>query len=116
MTTRQQGQDAESRVHDFLLSQGLKSLDRNVRSPRGEIDLIMDDNGTVVFIEVRLRNRSDFGSGAESVTRSKQEKLIATAAYYLQQHKRLARRPARFDVVSVGRQMTLDWIKNAFEV
>ena len=116
MTTRQQGQIAETQAHDYLQQQGLKSLARNVRSPRGEIDLIMEANDTIVFIEVRLRNRSDFGSGAESVTRSKQEKLIATAAYFLQQNKRLAKRPARFDVVSVSGQDSMDWIKNAFEV
>lgn len=116
MTTRQQGQNAETQVHEYLLRQGLKPIDRNVSSPRGEIDLIMEDAGTIVFIEVRLRNRIDFGSGAESVTRSKQEKLIATAAYYLQQNRRLAKRPARFDVVSVNGQMKFDWIKNAFEV
>lgn len=116
MTTRQQGLDAETQVHDFLQQQGLKPLARNVHSPRGEIDLIMDDDGTVVFIEVRLRNRSDFGSGAESVTRSKQQKLIATALYFLQQNKRLEKCPARFDVVSVNNQSNMDWIKNAFEV
>lgn len=116
MTTRQQGQDAETQVYDYLQQQGLKPLARNVRSYRGEIDLIMEEGDTVVFIEVRLRTRTDFGSGAESVTRSKQKKLIATAAYYLQQNKRLAKRPARFDVVSVSSQQNMDWIKNAFEV
>ncbi|MFO7602233.1 MAG: YraN family protein [Gammaproteobacteria bacterium] len=116
MTTRQQGLDAETRAHDYLQQQGLKPLARNVRSPRGEIDLIMEDDDTIVFVEVRLRNRYDFGSGAESVTRQKQQKLIATAAYFLQQNKRLAKRPARFDVISVQGQEHLDWIKNAFEV
>lgn len=116
MTTRQLGQDTETQVHDYLQQQGLKPLARNVHSPRGEIDLIMEDNDVVVFIEVRLRNRSDFGTGAESITRSKQQKLIATALYFLQQNKRLAKRPARFDVVSVNNQSNMDWIKNAFEV
>ncbi len=116
MTSRQQGLDAETRALDYLQRQGLTPLARNVRSPRGEIDLIMEEDRTIVFVEVRLRTRSDFGSGAESVTRRKQEKLIATAAYFLQQHKPLAKRPARFDVVSVGYQDKMDWIKNAFEV
>ena len=116
MTTRQQGQIAETQAEDFLQQQGLKPLARNVRSPRGEIDLIMEDEDTIVFVEVRLRRRNDFGSGADSVTRSKQEKLIATASYFLQQNKRLAKRPARFDVVSINGQDNMDWIKNAFEV
>lgn len=116
MNTRQQGLDAETRVLDYLQRQGLRPLARNVRSPRGEIDLIMEEDNFIVFVEVRLRTRSDFGSGAESVTRRKQEKLIATAAYYLQQNKSLAKRPARFDVVSVNHQDKMDWIKNAFEV
>ena len=116
MSARQQGLNAETRVLDFLQRQGLKPLARNVRSPRGEIDLIMEEDSTVVFVEVRMRTRGDFGNGAESVTRRKQEKLIATAAYYLQQNKPLAKRPARFDVVSVDSQDTMDWIKNAFEV
>ena len=117
-TTRQQGLAAENIAHDYLRQHGLKSLARNVRSPRGEIDLIMEDGETVVFVEVRMRRRSDYGSGAETVTRNKQEKLVATAQHFLQQHRRLARRPARFDVVSVTnpQQNQLQWIKNAFEV
>lgn len=117
-TSLQIGIAAESLACDYLLQQGLDLLERNYRTPRGEVDLIMQDHDHMVFVEVRFRRNHRFGSGADSVHASKQDKLIKTALYYLQQHPKLAKRPVRFDVVSIttiNGQPDIDWIKDAFQ-
>jgi len=115
------GQQAEQQALNFLQQQGLSLITRNYHCRQGEIDLIMEDQKTLVFIEVRYRKGCNFGSSAESVTLRKQQKIIHTAEHYLL-HKVAAQVPAcRFDVVaiypSVGEQSSLqfDWIKSAFE-
>jgi putative endonuclease len=121
-TTREQGQYTESLACQYLEGKGLKLLERNFHSRFGEIDLIMKHDDSLVFVEVRYRRNTDFGSGAESITASKQSKLIKTASAYLQQHAKLGKYPARFDVVSITGlietsnidNINFDWIENAF--
>ena len=107
------GQSAESQAETFLKSQGLKPVVRNWRCRFGEIDLIMRDQDTLVFVEVRMRSRADFGGAAASVTPAKQKKLLAAARQYLSglQHMPLC----RFDVVAISGQAQLDWLRNAFD-
>ena len=107
------GQSAESRAEAFLQRHGLKLVARNWRCRFGEIDLVMQDGATLVFIEVRLRSRSDFGGAAASVTPAKQKKLLATARQYLAALKTLP--PCRFDVVALSGDAAPEWIKNAFD-
>jgi putative endonuclease len=107
------GQSAESRAEAFLQTRGLTLLARNWRCRFGEIDLIMQDASTLVFVEVRLRSRSDFGGAAASVTPAKQRKLLAAARQYLTTLKTLP--PCRFDVVALTGNAAPDWIKNAFD-
>lgn len=115
------GQAAEDLACRYLQDQGLHLIERNYRCKRGEIDLVMRDTSSVVFVEVRYRRNHRFGSGAESVDRHKQAKLTATALHYLQSNKAAAKSPARFDVVSVSVQgksahtAEIQWIKNAFD-
>ena len=115
------GQAAEDLACRYLQDQGLHLIERNYRCKRGEIDLVMRDASSVVFVEVRYRRNHRFGSGAESVDRHKQAKLTATALHYLQSNKAAAKSPARFDVVSVsvqgksGHTTAIEWIKNAFD-
>lgn len=112
------GRDAEDMACHYLAGQGLKTLSRNFHGPRGELDAVMEDGTTIVFIEVRYRKQIRFGSGAESVNHAKQAKLVATALYYLQKHPKYHNRPTRFDVVSITQQATqaeIDWIKDAFQ-
>lgn len=111
------GQEQEARALRYLEQQGLRLRQRNYRCRHGEIDLVMDDGDGLVFVEVRYRGNRQFASGAESVDRRKQQKLTATALHYLQSHRDAARRPARFDVVSLAPDRdALEWIKNAFTV
>jgi putative endonuclease len=113
------GENAENQACDYLQQQGLELLERNYRCRQGEIDLIMRDGAYTVFVEVRYRRNTGFGSGAETVDNRKQQKLISAASLYLQQHRRLAQQPARFDVVSMSRQADtpqIEWIRDAFQI
>ena len=99
----------------YLLAQGLIWKARNYRARMGEIDLIMADNTHLVFVEVRARAGDAYGTALESVTISKQRKIMKVAAYYLQSHRLWDHHPCRFDVVTVqGTPPTIDWIPNAF--
>ena len=116
--SKQTGQQAEDSACHYLKSQGLSLVERNYFCSRGEIDLIMKDNSTTVFIEVRFRRNTRFGSGAESVDYRKQKKLLATASNYLQKNPKAARSACRFDVISLtvnNGEQQLDWIPDAFQ-
>ena len=121
-TTRELGEYTESLACEYLEKKGFKLLERNFNCRFGEIDLIMQHSDNLVFVEVRYRRSNDFGSGAESITTSKQSKLIKTASAYLQRHAKLNKYPARFDVVSITgsietdniNNINFDWIENAF--
>lgn len=107
------GSAAEDAAADFLQQKGLKLIARNFRCPYGEIDLIMQDGKTLVFIEVRLRNNNNFGGAAMSITQSKQQKLKRSAERYMQIHGECA---CRFDAVLMQTidTSTLEWVHNAF--
>ncbi len=112
------GNAAESLACDYLQQRGLKLITRNYHAPFGELDLIMREHDQIVFVEVRFRRHNRYGSGADSVTANKQDKLIKTALYYLQQHPKQAKYPLRFDVISVSAadgQTDVEWIKDAFQ-
>ena len=120
-TSKAIGDHAEDIALQYLLDQGLKKLAVNFSSRFGEIDLVMDDRGTTVFVEVRFRKTAYFGGGAASVTRSKQRKLVRTAHSYLK--IRRSNGNCRFDVVEVSggktdskaaRHAQINWLQNAF--
>jgi putative endonuclease len=107
------GAQAEQLAAEFLVGQGLRLTVRNYRCRYGEIDLILQDGDTLVFTEVRLRSRSDFGGAAASIDSHKQRKLILAAQHYLAQLPRTP--PCRFDAVLLQNTgEPLEWIKNAF--
>jgi len=114
MPSRETGQAAEQRALDYLTSHGLRLIETNYRTRFGEIDLVLRDGDVLVFAEVRMRARSDFGGARASITASKQAKLIKTANQYLSQ---FMRPPAcRFDAVLLGaaHDGAIEWIKDAF--
>lgn len=108
------GLKAEQLAETYLTQQGLTLVSRNYHCRAGEIDLVMQDKNSLVFVEVRLRKSSSFGSAAESITLKKQQKLIMTAQHYLQQHGEQA---CRFDAVLLDdtNAHNIAWIRNAFE-
>ena len=109
--SRNIGNEKENLALHFLKRQGLKLIARNFHSRFGEIDLIMRDKTCLIFVEVRFRSRDHFGSGAESVSFQKQQRLIKTAQFYLLRYPQNV--PCRFDVLAI-RPQNIDWIKNAF--
>jgi putative endonuclease len=124
LTSHSQGQLAESACCKYLQQQGMKLLTRNYRGKRGEIDIVMEDNATLVFVEVRYRKNNTFGGALESITAEKQSRVIATAEQYLQQETKV--KNCRIDVVAMSQkpqnkaltssndEYTFEWIKNAF--
>ena len=115
MRTGQRGRMAEDRACDYLQAQGLKLLQRNYRTRRGEIDLILQDADTLVFVEVRYRLQDAFGSAVESVDRRKQSRLTACALHYLQALPNRRQISCRFDVLAIsGPDNRIEWIRNAF--
>ena len=112
------GRWAEGVAREFLVARGLEPVCENYRFRGGEIDLIMRDGETIVFVEVRYRSNPDFGGGAESVTAGKQKRVVATAMHYLQHTQRHASPPCRFDVIAVSdhrRGHDVEWIPDAFD-
>ncbi|HET7331672.1 YraN family protein [Dyella sp.] len=115
---RAAGNAFEQRACDELERAGLKLLARNYTTRYGELDLVMRDRDTIVFVEVRHRVRASHGDAATSVTTSKQAKLIRAAELWLASHPQHAQRPCRFDVVSYDGPVTqahMTWLRNAFE-
>lgn len=108
------GRQAETAACHYLQQHGLILITKNFRCRLGEIDLIMRDQDTLVFIEVRYRHRSDYGSSAESINLSKRKKLLRTAEYYLLQQQLVDRVPCRFDVLAISHHTQIEWIKDAF--
>lgn len=106
------GKSAEDQAHDFLVSKGLKPVCRNYRCKQGELDLVMRDQQSLVIIEVRYRKSDIYGSALESVTHSKQARIIAATQHYLSTLR--VDCPLRFDVVAISGNGGINWIKNAF--
>lgn len=113
----QAGAAIEAAAAEWLHARGLICVERNFRCRGGEIDLIMRDGRTLVFVEVRLRNHDNFGSAAESVTAAKQRRVIHAAQYYLATHKTAADSACRFDVLAAkheGESVVWEWVQDAF--
>lgn len=112
VTPSQSGRDGEDAALAYLLGQGLALVERNFRTKTGEIDLIMKEGETLVFVEVRKRSQKGFGGAAASVTPAKRQRLIRTAQFYLQQRQNLP--SCRFDVVAIDGER-LSWLKNVID-
>ncbi len=101
MDRQQAGAQAESLAAKFLQSRGFKILEKNFRCKMGEIDLIAQDGGDLVFVEVRSRSSSTYGLAAETIGWAKRRRIIKTALFYLQSRGLdFGRCAARFDVVA----------------
>jgi len=110
------GEEAAVRL---LRRRGYRIRERNVRAPMGELDVVAEDRGTLVFVEVKTRSTLEYGDPFESISPHKQRRLQRLALYYLAT-RRLADRPCRFDAVAVtvapdGRVQRLELLVNAFE-
>jgi len=107
------GSAKEETARRYLEAQGLWLETRNYRCRQGEIDLIMRDGDCLVFVEVRYRRNARFGGAVESITGTKQRRIIAAAQHYLQRHP--TRLDCRFDVLAMTGGDDVQWLKNAFQ-
>ena len=122
ISTTLKGQQQEQVACAFLSVRGLKLIDKNYRCKMGEIDLIMTDvtlrEPELVFIEVRSKADPEHGHAFETITKTKQQKLIKTATYYLIEKNLYNTTPCRFDIIAIhgtGTVEPIEWIKNAIQ-
>ena len=112
------GRAGEEAAARFLTSRGYRIRARGFRARVGEIDLVAEEAGTLVFVEVKTRTRSTYGTPAEAVDGRKRSRLVRAAGLYLIRHG-CSDHPCRFDVVEVlegpdnARRITL--IRDAFQ-
>lgn len=118
LSRKEQGSQAEGVAARYLESKGVEIIDRNVYNRGGEIDLIGRDQDTLVFFEVRFRSEGSQTSAAESITWSKQQRLIRAVSFYLHRHG-LWSSNSRIDVVAIApglkARYQVQWIKNAIQ-
>jgi putative endonuclease len=114
--SKQRGREAEDEAARYLRARGYTILERNYRHGKGEIDLICKDENTVVFVEVKYRTKSSFGSPEEAVDWRKQRQLVKLARIYLSSRGLYDSIDCRFDVVSVkgSTEHTVEHIIDAF--
>ena len=112
------GDWAEQLACDWLIERGLKLVEQNFRTRYGEIDLIMQDGNCLVFVEVRYRKNSIYGSAEDSITAKKCQRLAATAEKYLLTKGFNNNTAIRFDALAISPakesdlHCTINWIKN----
>ncbi len=106
------GSAGEKRAVSFLRKKGFNILKKNYSTPFGEIDIIAEDKGVIVFIEVKTRTSEEYGLPREAVDRRKQEKYYKTATFYLQRENKMENE-CRFDVVEIENKK-INHIFNAF--
>lgn len=111
---QQRGDIAEQLACDYLQQHGLQLKQRNFSCRYGEIDLIMQHNELLVFVEVRYRRHEMYGGALESVDYRKQQRIIHSAQYYLQ--RKAIDVPVRFDVIAVSANHQIDWVIDAFSL
>lgn len=114
MNKRKIGSRFEQAACLFLEQKGWRLREANFRIRSGEIDLIMEDGDTLVFVEVKYRSAGTYGRGEEHVHRRKQRTIINVAEYYLLKEGLYDRCPCRFDVVSIDGAGNIAHYENAF--
>ncbi len=115
--TRARGAQVEAAARDHLVAAGLQALAANAQARHGELDLVMRDGDTVVFVEVRYRRSAAFGGGFASVDAGKRRRLVLAARQFLATHRELRDAPCRFDVVDASGDPAaprLRWLRDAF--
>jgi putative endonuclease len=110
-----EGQRREAQALRHLQAAGLKLRAANVRYRFGELDLVMDEGETLVFVEVRYRRGGSHGGALESVGAAKRQRLWKAAQAFLAATPALARRPCRFDLVAIEGDSGLNWLRGVIE-
>ena len=119
MNKRELGKQYEEKACEYMCQQGFHVLERNFRCKQGEIDIIGEHEGYLVFAEVKYRTDQTAGDAAEAVTYAKQKRICKTADYYRYLHGIGEDRAVRYDVVAIQGEAEdgaeeIRWYKNAF--
>lgn len=117
MNTRAVGNFAENKAVEFIQKSGKNLLIRNYVTPYGEADAIFTDGEQYVFVEIKARRNSKYGSPAQAVTKNKQKKYLHIAQYFFSEHE-IENYSVRFDVAEVymtGEEPVINYIENAFD-
>lgn len=115
---KQLGNDSETIAQQYLEQRGYMLIQANFRCKTGEVDLIMQKENLLVFVEVRSKSSSRYGEPLETVDYTKQKKIKKASAYFLYIHPQLAHCYCRYDVVSVlwkNGCADITWIADAFQ-
>ena len=116
-TPRQRaGDSAEDAAARHLLAAGCRIVARNARYRDGEVDLVVHERDVLVFVEVRMRSRSDFGGAAVTVHARKQQRIARAAQRWLFAKYGERWPVCRFDVITVDGNGTIEWIRDAFQI
>jgi putative endonuclease len=108
------GSEAEEWAVKVLKKEGYKVVERNYRSPFGELDIIAEEGGFLVFVEVKRRDTESFGNPLDAITATKKRHMIKSALFYIKSHPHADKR-VRFDVVGIGIH-GVKLVRNAFPV
>jgi putative endonuclease len=106
------GRHGEELALKYLMEKGYRPVERNFRADGGEIDVILEMDALLIFVEVKYRQRGYSGAGMEAVTQKKQRRIIKAAGEYLMKTDQFAR-PLRFDVVEITIEGVIH-VENAF--
>lgn len=107
----------ERLAETYLCERGMRVIARNHRCRGGEIDLVMQEDAVVVFVEVRYRRASRYGDALATIDARKQARIVTAAQDFLVAHPQYVNSPCRFDVIALGgsvRTPRCDWIAGAF--
>jgi len=117
-TSHSRGKVSEEFAKQYLIQQGLVFIDQNVHCRQGEIDLVMQEGQTFIFVEVKYRKNNHFGSAVSAIPQHKQEKIKHCVAFFLHKAKlNEYNTPCRFDVIALDGDINkpqVTWLKNAF--
>lgn len=114
MNKRQVGAAREETAVSYLADKQYKILERNFVAPYGEIDIIAEKEGVLVFCEVKYRGSDRCGSPFEAVDARKQKRICRAALFYYAGHGFTGERPCRFDVIAVHGDGIVEHLENAF--
>ena len=95
------GKEGEDRAAAFLESSGFRIVGRNIRSAAGEVDIIALDHGVLVFVEVKAWSAYSIENLEYGIGKKKQQRIIETSKYFLENHREYSDMPIRFDVVFI---------------
>lgn len=111
LNKRQIGSFYEEMACEFLREQGIFILEQNFRCKQGEVDIIGEDRGTLLFVEVKYRKNAVVGFPYEAVTYQKQKSISSVASYY--KYRKQINKGIRYDIISICGDK-IHWIQNAF--